>query len=103
MKIVKDDARRVEIGLPDVITAAHWQRFYQEREKYVMPGGPFPAQFPAAYLASLTLLEQGSYQDGDKTLSLKEAGLNVPAGIMVWVATQVQQVLNEALEVPKAS
>lgn len=102
MRLLKDEERQVEIGLPDVITAAHWQRFYQEREKYVIPG-PMAAQFVAGYMAALALIEQGHYQDGERTVSLKEAGLNVPAGIMVWVAARGQEALNEALEVPKAS
>lgn len=103
MQIIRDEERKVQIGLPDVITAEHWRRYYVEREKYNLPG-PFPAQFVASYMAALALLEEGHYEDGNgRTVTFKEAGLEVPAYIMIWVATRGQEVLNAALEVPKAS
>ncbi len=103
LRKVRNEEARIDLAFPEVFTAEHWRRFHTEEAKHTIAGSRM-GSFVGTYMGTLAVIESGSYEGSDgKTYDLKEAGLDVPSYVMVWVATEGRKSLDLAVEVPKFS
>lgn len=104
MDVIKHEEGRMEIGLPDAITAEHWRKFHAEKARNLIKDEAFTAQMVPIYMGALALLEYGKYEDANgNTHNILEEKLNVPSYVMSWISTEVQRRLGASLEIPKFS
>lgn len=103
LRKVQNEEAHIEIVFPEVFTAQHWQLYHTEEAKHTIAGSRMGV-FVSGYMGTLAVLESGSYDSPDGTThNLKEAGLDVPVYVMVFVANEGRKTLDLAVAVPKFS
>jgi hypothetical protein len=84
---------KAEFVLPDPLLGPHWEKYSRE-----VPADEAEAFGNVQYVQALRVIESGQCEGFP---DLKAAGLNVPLGVIMWVARTVDEAFAAAIDVPK--